>query len=75
MNKTKVTVNSSSYYSSFMKKTNPDGLCYNYTTPVEILNNKTPSLPLTSGVGSALFVIAGLMLFAFAFYQLKRRKA
>lgn len=73
--KTTVTVNSSSYYSSFMKKTNPDGLCYNYTPPVEILNNKTPSLPLTGGVGSALFVIAGLMLFAFAFYQLKRQKA
>lgn len=72
--KTTVTVNSSSYYSSFMKKTNPDGSCYNYTPPVEILNNKTPSLPLTGGVGSALFVIAGLMLFAFAFYQLKRRK-
>ena len=72
--KTTVTVNSSSYYSSFMKKTDPDGLCYNYTPPVEILNNKTPSLPLTGGVGSALFVSAGLMLFAFAFYQLKRRK-
>ncbi len=72
--KTTVTVNSSSYYSSFMKKTNPDGLCYNYTPPVEILNNKTPSLPLTGGVGSALFVIAGLMLLASAFYQLKRRK-
>lgn len=73
--KTTVTVNSSSYYSSFMKKNNTDGLCYTYTPPVEILNNKTPSLPLTGGVGSALFVIAGLMLFAFAFYQLKRQKA
>lgn len=73
--KTTVTVNSSSYYSSFMKKNNTDGLCYTYTPPVEILNNKTPSLPLTGGGGSALFVIAGLMLFAFAFYQLKRQKA
>lgn len=73
--KTTVTVNSSSYYSSFIKNTDPDGLCYDYTPPVEILNNKTPSLPLTGGVGSALFVIAGLMLFAFAFYQLKRQKA
>ncbi|GHV97408.1 hypothetical protein lacNasYZ03_02140 [Lactobacillus nasalidis] len=65
---TDVTVSATSYY------TDPTATSLTAASPVEILNNKTPNLPLTGGIGAMIFALAGLAVAGFAFYEIKKRR-
>lgn len=69
---TTVTVNETSYYNDPTSVTSvkaaPDA------KPVEILNNKIPSLPMTGGIGALIFALTGLVAVGFAFYEIKKRR-
>lgn len=65
---TTVTVNETSYYKD------PTSVTPVAADPVEILNNKTPSLPMTGGIGALIFALTGLAAVGFAFYEIKKRR-
>lgn len=65
---TTVTVNETSYYKD------PTSVTPVAADPVEILNNKKPSLPMTGGIGALIFALTGLAAVGFAFYEIKKRR-
>lgn len=65
---TTVTVNKTSYYKD------PTVITPVAADPVEILNNKTPNLPMTGGIGALIFALTGLAAVGFAFYEIKKRR-
>lgn len=65
---TTVTVNETSYYKDLTSVTPVAA------DPVEILNNKKPSLPMTGGIGALIFALTGLAAVGFAFYEIKKRR-
>lgn len=65
---TTVTVNETSYYKD------PTSVTPVAADPVEILNNKIPSLPMTGGIGALIFALTGLAAVGFAFYEIKKRR-
>lgn len=65
---TTVTVNKTSYYKD------PTVITPVAADPVEILNNKTPNLPMTGGIGALIFALTGLVAVGFAFYEIKKRR-
>lgn len=65
---TTVTVNKVSYYKD------PTIATPVAADPVEILNNKIPSLPMTGGIGALIFALTGLVAVGFAFYEIKKRR-
>ncbi|MGU9946811.1 SpaH/EbpB family LPXTG-anchored major pilin [Lactobacillus delbrueckii subsp. bulgaricus] len=65
---TTVTVNKVSYYKD------PTIATPVAADPVEILNNKIPSLPMTGGIGALIFALTGLAAVGFAFYEIKKRR-
>ena len=65
---TTVTVNKTSYYKD------PTIVTPVAANPVEILNNKQPSLPMTGGIGALIFALTGLAAVGFAFYEIKKRR-
>lgn len=62
------TVTATSYYNA------PTAVNLVAADPQEIDNNKTPSLPLTGGIGSAIFAILGLSLAGFGAFEIKKRR-
>ncbi|CCK83661.1 Fimbrial subunit protein [Lactobacillus equicursoris 66c] len=64
----KFTVTATSYYKD------PTAVNLVAADPQEIDNNKTPNLPMTGGIGSAIFAILGLSLAGFGAFEIKKRR-
>lgn len=62
------TVTATSYYKD------PTAVNLVSADPQEIDNNKTPNLPMTGGIGSAIFAILGLSLAGFGAFEIKKRR-
>lgn len=65
---TEVTVSAKSYYED------PTAVTLTKVEGTTILNNKTPNLPMTGGIGSAIFAILGLSLAGFGAFEIKKRR-
>ena len=62
------TVTATSYYKD------PTAVTLSAVDPQAVLNNKTPNLPMTGGIGSAIFAILGLSLAGFGAFEIKKRR-